>query len=411
MANKVANVDDVTEAMGGVVLADRTTPLAPSRPPAVRSMHDMSARVVRSHLQRMPEAVHVATPDNVMPTEAPLTATDTAPGFAALRQIPVGRGGITDLCVDTASGRICAVNQVDNSVSVIDPETLSVSATAAELDEPFAIAAFAGRAYVSTATPSYDALTVLDTVHSEPRVHPLALSVRSIAVSPDGTRVFAARSGRRGADVAVVDIADGAVTTVDLDTRPDATAEAIKVSRNGSRVYVATADHIGGEVVVINPATGLVVGGAAFDTAPRDLEISADGTTVFVASFDATLGGVVHLVDTTSMRLVDTIVLGGAPTQLLLSAADERLYVLNGDCVTVLCTRTHEVIDTITVVAGPSCMAGSADGKLLFIADYAGGITALTVASSTASLLARMLGSTDAAILEVPMPELEAAAG
>src|SRR4029077_10544055 len=101
----------------------------------------------------------------------------------------------------------------------------------------------------------------------------------------------------------------------------------------------------------------------------------------------------VNVVDARRMRVLDTMDFDGAVTQLLVSAGGERLYALNADRITVACTATHEIIDTITVVAAPSCIAESADGKKLFIADFDGGVTALTVASSTASLLAKMMAA------------------
>ena len=70
----------------------------------------------------------------------------------------------------------------------------------------------------------------------------------------------------------------------------------------------------------------------------------------------------------------------------------------------MVCTATHEIVDTVTIVEQPSCLAESADGKKLFIADYDGAVTALTVASSTESLLAKMMTSD---VLDIPMLELE----
>ena len=67
---------------------------------------------------------------------------------------------------------------------------------------------------------------------------------------------------------------------------------------------------------------------------------------------------------------------------------------------------THEIVDTVTVVEQPSCIAESADGKRLLIADYDGAVTVLKVASTTESLLAKMMASD---VIDVPMLELEAA--
>jgi DNA-binding beta-propeller fold protein YncE len=74
--------------------------------------------------------------------------------------------------------------------------------------DPLAVVVRGGRAFVATTSASYDAISVLDmntkTVLS---VHPLAFNVTGIALSPDGARLFAARTGRLASDVAVVAVA------------------------------------------------------------------------------------------------------------------------------------------------------------------------------------------------------------
>ena len=405
MANNVANVDAVTDAMGGVALAEPTTPLAPSWLPALRGAGEQSSRAVRSHLKRLPDVLpHSA----VIPVEEPLVQTDTAPGFSALRRVAVGNGPIADMTIDAASGRMFVTNHADDSVSVLDASTLSVRATITDLYDPFAVTIADGHAYVSTASFHCDAVTMVAPGAADPITHPMADSVRDIVANPDGKHIYVARTGRDGADMAAIDTTDGRVTTVELGTRHGATAEAITVSRDGSRVFLATVDHLGGEVVTIDTDARRVVSGLAFDTSVRDLAVSADGGVLFVAGDDAAVGGIVDVVDTASMRVLGTVELGNAATQLTLSASGERLYIVNGDRVTVMCTRTYEVIDTVTAVGEPSCVTESADGKWLYIADFDGGITILTVASSTESLLAQMM-SDDDAVIDVPMLELERA--
>ena len=96
-------------------------------------------------------------------------------------------------------------------------------------------------------------------------------------------------------------------------------------------------------------------------------------------------------------------------TDLVAGAAGDRLYVAGVDRVSVVCVATQEIIDTVTIVDQPSCLAESADGKKLFIADYDGAVTALTIASNTESLLARMMTADSDAVLDIPMLELESA--
>lgn len=396
MANKVANVNVVTDAFGGVALAEPTTPLRPNWTPALR---DLPAAMVRTHLQRLPEAAPVSG-------DEPLLETDLAPGFAVVGQVAVGRGPITDMTVSPRGGFIFATNTVDNSVSRLDPETLAVVGTVTDVEEPFVIAASGSRAYVTTVSELYDAVTVVDTKSGAVvATHPLALSVRDLVLSADGRHVFVARTGRDGADVAVIDTVSDRITTIELGTRAEATAEAIAISRDGRRLYVATADHLGGELVVIDTREQRVVTGTAFPAPIRDIAVSPDGRDLFVVGDDLDAGAHVDVVDTRTLRVTDTVAVRGIITQLVLSVEGERAYLVNGDRISVLCTATREIIDTITVGAEPACVVESRDGKRVFVADYTGGVTAFSVASTTESLLAKMM--TPAALDLPALRELE----
>lgn len=398
MANKVANVNVVTDAFGSVALAEPTTPLRPNWTPALR---DLPVAMVRTHLQRLPEAAAVST-------DEPLLETDLAPGFAVVNRVSVGRGPISDMTVSPRGGFIFATNTVDDSVSRLDPETLAVAGTVTDVEEPFVIATSGARAYVTTVTPLYDAVTVLDTKSGAVvATYPLALSVRDLVLSADGRHVFVARTGRDGADVAVIDTVTDRITTIELGTRVEATAEAIAISRDGRRLYVATADHLGGELVVIDTREQRVVAGSAFPAPIRDIAISPDGKNLYVVSDDLEIGAHVDVVDTRTLRVTDTISVRGIITQLVLSVEGERAYLVNGDRISVLCTATREIIDTITVGAEPACVVESRDGKRVFVADYTGAVTAFSIASTTESLLAKMMTP---AALELPeLRELEPA--
>lgn len=388
MANK-GNAD--TDVAGGLIVADR-----PGR--HAELAHDLPTRSLRAHLSRLPEPAQAV--------EAPLIETDTAPGFSALRQIPVRRGPIAGIAVDARDGLVYTTNPTDNSVSVLDPAALSVVATIGGLDEASAIAAANGRAFAATVTLSHDEVSTVDPAATEPGAdYPLALSISDLAVDRAGRYVYAARRGRDGADLAVIDTADGRVRTLDLGTRPGAAASAIAISPDGARVYVVTVDDLGGELVAVDTATRRVVGGLAFPAPLRAVAAGPRGT-VYVASCDLSFAGVIDVVDSRTMRVAASIEVGGLVTDLVAGATGDRLYVAGVDRVSVVCTATHEIVDTVTIVEQPSCLAESADGRKLFIADYDGAVTALTIASSTESLLAKMMTSD---VLDIPMLELERA--
>jgi YVTN family beta-propeller protein len=400
MANKVAAVNEVTEALGGLAVADR--PVRSQRAASLE-LSQTPTRSVRAYLQTLPDSAAKFP-------EAPLIETDTSPGFAAVRQSTVGRGPIAAISVDPRDGQVYVANAADDSISVLDPATGALIATVEDTAEPFALTVHGGRAFVSTVAGSHDAISVVDMrsatdPESGPiaRVdHPVALAVRDLVVSADGRYVYAVRTGRSGADLAIVDTAAGRVSTVDLRTRDTASAEAVTLSPDGRSVYVVTADHLGGEFIAVDVAARRVRGGLAFPAPLRDV-VAGPGASVFVAGSDPARNGLVDVIDTRSLRVVDSLDIGGPVSQIVVSASGTRLYAVSADQVVVLCLATGDVIDTITAVTDLSCIAESADGKRLFIADYHGQVTSLRIASSTESKTA-VAGSD---VIDVAMLELE----
>ncbi|BBX95321.1 hypothetical protein MLAC_06150 [Mycobacterium lacus] len=338
---------------------------------------------------------------------------------APVVQIPVHNGPISGIATSSDGGRLMVTNYGRDSVSVVDTDTCRVVATVADVDEPFAIAAgpaATDRAYVSTVSTAYDAIDVIDlSTNAVIASHPLALSVSDLAVSPDGKYVYASRNGVRAADVAVLDTTTGQVLDVAETSRaPGITTECVRVSPDGDRVYVGTNGPSGGQVVVIETRapsgrdgrarwrrkkgpgrSGTPCGRTALsvvDTieigaAVRDVALSPDGAVAYVASCGPDLGALVDVIDTRTKEVTATCKVGevgGLLTGLTLSADGDRAYLVSHDCITVLCTLTHDVIGTVRVAKRPSCVVESPDGQYLYVADYSGTVTVAPVASTMA---------------------------
>src|SRR6476620_7263490 len=127
MANNVALVDEATNAIGGIAVADRA-PIAADWIPALRDAGEVSTRTIRPHLHHLPEqASDVASP------------ADCEPAVSALGRITVGRGPIADITVDSDTGQVFVTNQVDHSVSMLDPGTLTVIGAVTGVEEPSAV--------------------------------------------------------------------------------------------------------------------------------------------------------------------------------------------------------------------------------------------------------------------------------
>ncbi|SPM35337.1 YVTN family beta-propeller repeat protein [Mycobacterium rhizamassiliense] len=327
-------------------------------------------------------------------------------------EIPVGNGPISGLATNGDGSRLIVSNYGGNSVSVIDTDRCRVIETIDGLDEPFALAG-AGpgtdRAYVSTVSPAYDSIAVLDTAtHSVVATHSLALSVSDLAVAARGRRVYASRNGANVADVAVLDTETGEIETIELGVRePGTTADCVCVGPGGDSVYVGVNGSAGGRLVVIGtdappdeparprwrqqPATrprdraqtsSRVVGSVDIGLPVRGIALSPDGALAYVASCDPDVGVVVDVVDTRRHKISSTRKLGelsGILTGLTLSADGDRAYLVSDDRVTVLCTLTHDIVGTLRAPAQPSCVVESPDGKRLYVADYSGAVTVAPV--------------------------------
>ena len=398
MANKVAKGDVVTEAIGGVAVAGRTSRKAPFAP----ALHHMPTNLLRSHLHQLPaEASSVAEPAVRTGAQA---GSDSASSFAAVGRGSVGGGAITAMAANAFDGRIFVANYADDSVSVLDGHTLAVMTTIVGTPEPYALAVARGRTYVSTVDGSHEAVAVTD-ADSVVDTHPLADTVQDIVADRAGRQVYVARTGRGGADIAVIDTATGAVSVIDLGSRPGEVANALSISGDGRRLILATTDQLGGRLVVVDTASLTLMDTLSVAEPVRGLAAGHDGASVWVATDNETAGGLVDIVDLRTRRVLGTVETGNAVRQLMLSAVGDRVYAVTADAVLVVCTETCTIVDTIDIGSEPSCVTESADGSRLYVADFEGSVALFSVVSATPSLLARM--STPEALAGPAVRELQ----
>ena len=232
-----------------------------------------------------------------------------ASGFPMVVQIAVHQGPISGIVASPDGTRLMVANYGRHSLSVIDTESCRVVETVTGLDEPFAIAVGgrnANRAYVSTVSPAYDSIAVLDVpTNTVSATHALALSVSDLAVSPDGNYVYASRNGAGADDVAVLDTRTGHVEEIALPNRRGTTTVCARASSDGARLYVATNGPAGGQLVVIDTharsGDARCRGASVIDTVEiglpiRDVALSPNGAIAYVASSAPELGAVIDVV-------------------------------------------------------------------------------------------------------------------
>lgn len=319
---------------------------------------------------------------------ASLVDAGTALTFTVVAGMALHRGVISGIVASPDGSRLVLGNYGDDSVSVIRTGTWAEVNTVAGINEPFAIAMSGGNpryAYVSTVSPAYDRIAVIDLEdNTVVASHPVDLTVTDLVVSPDGRHVYVSRTAATGADVAVLDTETGRVEPIDIAASAGTRTECVRMTPDGRRLYVAVQRPSGGELVAIDTQLRRVIDTVDVGWAIRDVGITRDGQAAYVLSSGADFGVVVDVVDTQSNKVTTTRKLsetGGLVTQLKLSRDGDRAYLVGDDRVGVLCTVTQDIIGAVTAGSQPSCVAESPDGKYLYVADYSGAVTVVSIGS------------------------------
>jgi YVTN family beta-propeller protein len=205
-------------------------------------------------------------------------------------------------------------------------------------------------AVISTAT---DAVIGYITVGTGPR---------QVAFSPDGTRAYV--TTERG--VSVIDTASGSVVaTIAIPSG----AQGLAVSPDGGTVYATSPQS--GRLVVIETATDHIVADIPAGAEPYAVAVTPDGSTAYVADMNSDS---VEAIDTATDQKVATIPVGQLPGSIAITPDGSQVWVgniLNGD-ITVISPATNTVAGTISGAPGvpPPPAGGTAtlDGAPLGIA-------------------------------------------
>ena len=318
---------------------------------------------------------------------SPGVTVDTA-DVSLLHSATIGRGPISDLAVD--AGSLVVTNFGDNTLAVLDTESLAVRGGVAT-GQPFAVALSDARAYVAVSSASDDAITVIDTDNGKiVAAYPMAGNVTAVVISADGKRVYAARAGRDGVDVAVIDVVTQSVATIDVAQTADATIDALRVDAAGRRLFIAITDSVSSRIDVVDIESGRARRSIALGAPIRGLELGFDST-AFALTSDINDRGVLHVLDLVANRVYATISVGAAPMQLALSPDGTRAFVVDYDRVHVVCTETRAVIGSVSVGARPSCIAVSPER--LYVADYAGCVTSYAVTAAAPMLYSQFVAA------------------
>jgi DNA-binding beta-propeller fold protein YncE len=288
---------------------------------------------------------------------------------------------IGDIAVDPSSGTLIATHPRNCTVSILDADDPDAAAAIPLDGDPVAVAVAVGRAFVVTRSASYDAVAVLD-MNSKivVSVHPLAFTITGIAVSADGARVFAARTGRLGNDVAVVDVATAEITSIPVAAPGASSIDVIRTGTNG-QLYASVCSYRDGELAVVDTARQRVVATVPVGAPIRDITLSPDGAVAYVLAHHPHGAAAVIRIDLVRRAIGAVVEVSESATQVVMSPDGAEIYVVDRDGVAVLCALSERVFESITVDARPSCVAVSSGVGRLYVADHVGDVTVLPVAT------------------------------
>jgi YVTN family beta-propeller protein len=260
-------------------------------------------------------------------------------------------------------------------------------------------AATAPKAYVGLFKDN--AVAVLDMRSNRVlRTIPVPLGPHGLAMTPDGRKVYVSSDG--ASTVSVIDTAtDRVVGSIEvgptphglaissdgrqvsgfgtnqailIDTMSDRVVGRVPVpqphnsaiSPDGHTAYVASQQQGAMALVILDLAKQTQVGRVPLDQTPRALDLSPDGTRIYV-----TLAGVdaVQVLDTMSHRVVGQIPVGASPHHPLLTPNGQvGLVVSQGPGELAILDPTHHTVSSTVVVGNlPHWIATSADGRTAYV--------------------------------------------
>jgi YVTN family beta-propeller protein len=257
--------------------------------------------------------------------------------------------------------RAYVANAIDDTVSVIDTATGTVTGTIAVGNSPrdVAVNPVTNRAYVTNLLPG--TVSVINTLNNTViATIPVGESAERLVVSPGGTRVYVLASQEFGSAMVTI---DATTNTVLSKATLNGTGYGIALRPGGVQVFVATQiDWLDVVGILNNNVTH-------FDTNDgwmRDVGFSPSGTRVYITNGES---GTVSVRNANTYALIDTINVGENPRGLAVSPDGTRVYVVNeaDGTVSVISTATNNVIKTVDVGFLPHSIAISPDGTRAYV--------------------------------------------
>jgi YVTN family beta-propeller protein len=183
------------------------------------------------------------------------------------------------------------------------------------------------------------------------------------SLSKDGTRLYVSNEDVKTASV--INIATGKVEHIIVVGQEP---EGVATTPDGKRFYVTC--EAGGDVYVVDAGSYAILGHFKVNVRPRTVAFMPDSAVAFIPSEST---AELNVIDTANFTVLKVIALpqGSRPMSVKVSLDGRRIYVSNGRAgtISVLDSRTYELLDSIKVGIRPWGIALSPDGKFLYSAN------------------------------------------
>ena len=302
------------------------------------------------------------------------------------REIPVGQNPVA-VAVSPTRNEVYVVNSGSEnrqgSVSAINAENNTVAATIAVHRTPVSIDVDSDGAFAYVANSGSNSLSVLDLkARREVAVIGAGEEPSAVRLSPDGKSLVV--SNRKGNSVTIVDPAarrvravfEGCAGASEIAVLPDSSKAFVACSAGHQVMAIALAHH---DATATRPdrLEALMDVGRA----PVYLALKPDGGEVFVCN---ALSNSISEVSTPTNDVGGATLMGDNPRHAIVSRDNALLYVSNfgsqevtlysiDDGRRIAIRDGDNVAPSIHVGDGPSAMAFSAQGHLLFVVDTRSG--------------------------------------
>ncbi len=255
-------------------------------------------------------------------------------------------------------------NTDDNTVSVLDLNTNSVTATLPVGSSPYGVSVTPDgkKVYIS----NYGDNTVSVINSADNTISSITTGVGNgptgLCVTPDGKAVYIVNQNDN--TVSVIKTLDNSIiTTIPVGQSP----YGISVSPNNNSVYVS--NQTDNTVSVINTSTNTVVATVFVGYLPTGISVTPDASKVYVVNqYD----GTVSVINTSNNLVSATITVGSNPYCACFSPNGGTAYVTNwnDNTVSVINTTTNTVLTTFLVGTSPFGVNVSPDGSKIYTSNH-----------------------------------------